>query len=262
MKEFFQEIGKAIRDFKFYKEVKDFQLQKSMKYIFFLILLITLTLTVRYSYDFRKGLNIAVNWALQNLPPIEIQNGIASVDVRQPYRIAEEDFALIIDTTGGITSLDEHKKGVLLMKNKVMYKESDIKTETYNLSNIESLKIDENFLNSLRRNATWILFPIMFIFLYIGFCIARFLQILLFSLISVATTSISNIRLNYKQLFNIGIYAITPSTVLGALLALFGIQLPLFGIIYSGMYIIYIIMAILTCKEEKAESAPGSVEMK
>lgn len=249
MNAFFQEIVKSIRDFKFYKEVKDFQLPKGLKYILSLILLITIILTVRYSYDFKKGLNIAVDWAAQNLPPIEIQNGIVTVDVRQPYKVIDGDFALIIDTTGEITSLDGYERGVLLMKDRLMYKESDIKTETHNLSNIQTLRIDETFMKALQRNAVWILLPVMFVMLYVGFCLARFFQILLFSIVSVATSSIANIKLNYKQLVAIGIYAITPSTVLGALVALFGVQLPLFGIIYSGLYIIYLIIAILNCKE-------------
>ena len=251
MKAFFQDLGKAISNFKFYKEVKDFQLSRGMKYIFSLIFLITLALSIRYSYDFKRGLNIVLDWTKQNIPPITIQNGIVSVDVKQPYKVVTEDFALIIDTTGEITNLDGYKRGILLLKDKLMYKESDVKTESYSLSNIPLLKLDENFMNTLRRNIIWIVFPILFISCYSGFSLAKFLHIILFSLISVATSSIANIKLSYRQLFNIGIYTITPSAILGALLAIFGLQLPLFGIIYSGLYIIYLIVAILNCKEEK-----------
>jgi len=102
----------------------------------------------------------------------------------------------------------------------------------------------------------------MFVMLYIGFCVARFLQILLFSIISVATSSIANIKLSYKQLFNIGIYAITPSTILGALLIILGLRLPLFGIIYSGVYIIYLIMAILNCKEVPTTTPSEDISIK
>ena len=250
MKTFFQEIAKAVRDFKFYKQVKDFQTSRVMKYIFLLIFLITFVLTIRYSYDITRGLNIAIDWAKLNLPVIEIQNGVVSVDVKQPYKIEEEDFALIIDTTGEITSLDKYGKGILLMKNKVIYKENEVKTETYDLSNVQALRIDEHFMKVLKKNVVWVLFPIMLILIFLYFCIARFLQVFLFSLVSLAVSSITNIKLNYRQLFNIGVYAITPSTILGALLAFFGIQLPLFGILYTGLYIIYLVMAIQSCKEE------------
>lgn len=249
MKTFFQEIVKAVTDFKFYKQVKDFQTSRVMKYIFSLIFLITLVLTIRFTYDVKRGINIAVNWAKLNLPVIEIQNGVVSVDIGQPYKIEEEDFALIIDTTGEITSLDEYRKGILLTKDKVMYKENEVKTETYDLSNVKSLRIDENFMNVLKRNVVWIIFPFMLVGIFIYFCIARFLQIFIFSLISLATSSIANVKLNYKQLLNIGVYAITPSAILGALTAFFAIVLPLFAILYAGLYIVYLIMAILNCKE-------------
>ena len=224
----------------------------------FLIFLITLILSVRYSFDISKGLGIAADWTKENLPIIEIQNGVVSVDAKQPYKIVEEDFALILDTTGEITSLDEYKSGILLTKNKVLYKENEVKTESYDLSNIESVRIDENFMKVLRKNLVWIIFPFMLLGIFIYFCIARFLQIFIFSLISLATSSIVNIKLSYKQLFNIGIYAITPGIILGALLAVFLIQLPFFWIIYAGLYIIYLVMAILNCKETPVEERPAT----
>ena len=258
MKKFFQEIVKAINDFKFYKQIKDFEMAKGMKYIFLLVLLMSLLLTIRYIYDLGRGLDIAIDWARQNLPVIEIQNGVVSADVRQPYKIIEEDFALIIDTTGEVTSLDEYQRGILLMKNRVIYKESDVKTETYDLLNIQTLRIDENFMKALRKNAVWIISPFMLIFLYIRFCLAKFFHIFIFSAISLITSSIVDIKLSYKQLFNIGIYAITPSVALGTILGILGIQPPFFGIIYSGLYIIYLIIAVLNCKEKPtAASAQG-----
>ena len=255
MKTFFQEIVRAVSDFKFYKEAKDSQISKGIKYIFLLIFLITLILTIRYSYDVKRGLDLVVDWAKQNLPVIEIQNGIVKADVIQPYRISEEDFTLIIDTTGDVTSLDEYEAGILLTKDKLFYRGTAGKTEIYDLSDIESLRIDENFMNVMRGNIAWIVFPFMLLGIFIYSCIARFIQVFLFSLISLVTSSISGVKLNYKQLFNIGVYAITPSMILGALLALFAVQLPAFWLIYSGLYVIYLIMAILNCKEAPVETA-------
>jgi hypothetical protein len=255
MKQFFQEIAKAVRDFKFYKEVKDFQVSRSVKYILSLILLITLVLTVRLSFDLARGLDIAIEWTRQNLPIIEIQDGIAHVDARQPFEIVEEDFALIIDTTGEVTTLDGYERGILLLKDRVLYKESDVKTETYSLSGIQSLRIDENFMRSLRRNAVWIAFPFLLIVHIIRFCISKFLHVTIFCAIAIAITAISNVKLDYKQLFNISIYAITASTILGTLLEFFRVTLPGFWIIYSGLCIVYLVMAVRNCKEPPAQTA-------
>ncbi|MBN1872157.1 MAG: DUF1189 domain-containing protein, partial [Candidatus Omnitrophica bacterium] len=249
MKEFFEEIAKAVSDFKFYQKVKDFTLTKSAKYLLTLVLVITLLLSIRFSLDARKGLDIAVDWAQKNLPTINIQNGIVTVDIKQPYIVSSEDFTMVIDTTGEVASLDGYKRGILLMKDRMLYKESDVKSETYSLSGIESLRIDEAFLKSARKNIIWIIFPIMVLIMYLSFFVARVTQILVFSVISLIAVSMSHVKLEYKQLINIGTYAITPSTLLGAILAFLGLNLPHFWIIYSGLYLIFIVMAILNCRE-------------
>lgn len=249
MKIFFEEIWKAVSDFKFYKEVKQFSVGRSFKYILSLILLVSLVLSIGYSFALSRGLDIAIKWMKKNLPVIEIQNGIASVDVEQPYKIEQDDFAVIIDTTGKTTSLDDYKKGVLLMKDKVVYKEGGAKTEIYNLADIKSLRIDENFMNVVRKNATWILFPFILVGTYLYLIVARLLQIVIFSVITIFASTVSKARLEYREVFNIGVYAVTLSTILGGIAALFMKQIPGFGLIYVGIYIAYLVAAVMNCKE-------------
>jgi hypothetical protein len=175
----------------------------------------------------------------KNLPVIDIKDGVASVDVEQPYKITQEDFAMIIDTTGKTTSLDGYKKGILLMKDKVIYKDSEAKTEIYSIADVKALRIDENFMNAIRKNAVWIIFPFMLLGIYLYFIAARFLQILVFSLITIFASAVTKIQLTYKQIFNIGAYAITPSMLLGVIAALFMKVIPGVAWVYCGIYIIF-----------------------
>ncbi|MDD5680389.1 MAG: DUF1189 domain-containing protein [Candidatus Omnitrophica bacterium] len=249
MKQFFDEMWKAISDFKFYREVKDFSAGKSTKYILSVVLLISLVLTVRYSYGMGKGLNIAVEWMKKNLPVIEIKDGAAVVSAEQPYEILQDDFAVILDTTGKTTSLDGRKKGILLMKDKIVYKENESKTEIYSLADIKALRIDENFMNAIRKNAIWIIFPFLLLGIYLYMAIARFIQILLFSLITIFASAVTKVKLTYSQIFNIGAYAITASMLFGAVAALFLKVIPGAGWVYCGMYIVYLATGVLNCKE-------------
>jgi hypothetical protein len=238
---FFQEVIEAVSDFKFYKRVKDFPVSKGIKYIFLLIFLITLIFTIQSTYVFGK-------WVAKNLPPIEIQNGVAYVDAKQPYETSFVGTIFIIDTTGEITSLDKYEKGLLLTKDKFIIKSDRATTQTFELVHIikgpQKLTID--------GKRVWNLFPLFLILHYIRLCMSKFFHILFFSLVSLAISSISGIKLNYRQLFNIGIYAITLSVLLETLLIIVGRQLPFFSIIYFGVYIIYLIMAVTSCKEEQA----------
>lgn len=249
MKIFFEEIWKAISEFRFYKDVKNFPVWKSIKYILSFILVISFILTVRYSYGLGKGLNIAVEWMKKNLPVIEIQNGTVNVDVEQPYTISKDDMVVVIDTTGKTTSLDGYKSGILLLKDKVLYKESAAKTEIYSLADVKSLRIDENFMNMVKNNAVWILFPFMLAGIYIYLVIARFLQILAFSLLSIFVAAVAKIQLTYGQIFNIGVYAVTASMLFGAAAALFMKAIPGVGLVYCGAYAVYLVTGLLNCRE-------------
>lgn len=249
MKQFFEEIWKAISDLKFYKEVKNFPVGKSIKYILSIVFLISLVLTIRYSYGIGKGLDIALEWMKKNLPVIEIKDGTAAVIAEQPYKIVQDDFVVILDTTGKTTSLDGHKKGMLLMKDKVIYKESESKTEIYSLAEVKALRIDENFMNAIRKNAVWIMFPFLLLGIYLYLIVARFIQILIFSLITIFASAVTKIQLTYSQIFNIGAYAITASMFFGAVAALFLRVIPGVGWVYCGVYAAYLTAGLLNSKE-------------
>lgn len=249
MRTFFEEIWRAISDFKFYKDIKGFSVGKSVKYVLSFILLISLILAIRYSYGLGVGLNMAAEWMKKNLPVIEIQNGIVSVNVEQPYEVSQGDMVVVIDTTGKTSSLDGYKNGVLLMKDKVLYKENDAKTEIYNLKSVKNLRIDENFMNTVKNNAAWIFFPFIFVGIYIYLAIARFLQIFVFSLITIFASAVTKTQLAYTQIFNIGAYAITASMVLGGIAALFMRTIPGLGWAYCGVYIVYLVLGLLNSKE-------------
>lgn len=249
MKAFFTEAYKAVSDFKFYKTVKNFSSGKAFKYILSLVLFVSLALSIRYSFLLGKGLDMAMVWMKKNLPVIEIQNGAASVHAEEPYKMTEGDFAVILDTTGKTTSLDEYKRGVLLMKDRVIYKESEMKAEIYKLADVKSLRIDENFMKAVQKNAVWIVFPFILLGIYIYLTIARLLQAVIFSLITIFAAAVNKVQLAYSQIFSIGIYAVTLSTLLGAVSALFLKGIPGMGWIYAAIYITYLVMAVVNCKE-------------
>jgi hypothetical protein len=249
MKTLFEEMWKAVSDFKFYKTVKDFSPGKSAKYILSVLLLISLALTMRYSYGLSKGLGLAAEWMKKNLPVIDIQNGTASVAAEQPYKISQDDFVVIIDTTGKTDSLEGYKKGILLMKDKVVYKDSEAKTEIYSLADVKALRIDQNFMDLVRKNAVWILFPFLLAGIYLYLTAARFLQILVFSIITIFVSAVSGIKLAYGQIFSIGSYAVTASMILGGAAALFLTPIAGLGLAYCGIYIAYLTAGVLNCRE-------------
>ncbi len=251
MKGFFEEIRKAVSDFTFYKEVKRMPVSRAIKYLLALLLVTTVLLSLRLTVDMNRGLGVASRWMDENLPVITIAEGEVEVDVKQPFILEEEGFVLIIDTTGQISNLDDYEQGLLLTKNSVLYRESDVKTESYSLKDIRALTLDSQFVRGFQKSLPFVVFPLMVILIYIYFFIARLLQILIFSLASLVIASITRNELSYKEIVVIGVFALTPSTLLGALFPILGIQIPFFNILYSGIYVIMLVMAITNCKESE-----------
>lgn len=246
---FFHEIVRTVTSFDFYYEVKNFRISKSIIYIFTFLLFVTVILTAEYTYFINKGLTFAVKWSEKKLPVININKGIVSADVAQPYIMDIESFVMVIDTTGKITSLDDYKQGVLLTKDKLITKKNAQETRTYSLANIEKFTIDQPFLKKAKKMLLWIIAPIMLVGMYFYFCFTRLIQIMFFSLIALIISSALKAKLVYKQIFNICVYAITPSMLLGLLLAIFPTKIPFFILIYCGVYLIYMIGAINAAKE-------------
>lgn len=249
MKAFLNDIRRSIADFTFYREVKGSPVSRAMKYLLGILLVITVLLSIRITADIHKGLGIAADWVGKNLPVITITDGIASIDRQEPFKLEEGGYVLIIDVTGVTTNIDSYEKGILLIKDKVIYKEGPAKTETYSLAGVKSLKIDADFMKALQKSMPLILSPFILVGVYIYFIIAKLLQVLIFSLVSLLVSSITRCELSYPQIFSIGIFALTPSMVIGAAIPLIGVTVPAFGILYSGIYVIMLIMAIMNCRE-------------
>jgi hypothetical protein len=249
----FKEIVATVGDFKFYGQAKDFSVGKSIRYIFLFILIATLLLTVRYGHLINYGLTLAHRWSESNLPVIHIKNGVASAQVQQPRTIVVDDGVVIIDTTGVITSLDGYKQGVLLTKNELIFKKNAEETRTYSLKEIQDLTIDKHFLAKAKKMIIRIAIPLLLIGLYVYSCIARFLQILIGSVIALLIAAAMNLKLTYKQIFNVCSYAITASMLFGLFVALLSTHIPFSGWIYNGLYVIYLIAALYHCKTEKTQ---------
>ncbi|MDD5194544.1 MAG: DUF1189 domain-containing protein [Candidatus Omnitrophica bacterium] len=252
---FFKEIASSVCDFKFYAQVKDFGLGRAFKYLFLFLLVITVALTARYSYMVNYGLGLARSWSEKNLPVIHVDDGVVSADVKQPYQIEVEDGVVIIDTTGAITSLDGYDKGTLLTKHELIFKKNAAESRVYSLREIKSLTIDKQFLEKAKKIIIIAAIPIILIGMYLYFCFARLLQILLFSLIALVIAAIMRTKLTYKQVFNISVYAASASMLLGLVAALLLKPIPYFGWLYNCVYVIYLIFALRQCKTENIQEA-------
>ncbi len=250
---FFNSIYKSIVNFGFYKEISNQPVSKSIGYLSVLILCVALLLIVRYSVDFSQFIDNSIKWYDQTIGKIEIQKGKVVFDKPQPFQTQRYGFTFGIDTTGKTSSV-EGDWGLLFTKDKLYYKDKSGQVNTYDLSRTEHLVVDKTIFTRLKDVLFVLACLIMFIGVYIGAMVAKFFQVFLVSLFSLIMNVSVGANLKYKNLFNIGIYALTPSIILGVINTIFKLYIPFFWIIYCGVYMIYIIMGITNTKSEMSAS--------
>jgi hypothetical protein len=277
---------------KFYKEIARQPFARSFGYLILLATFVSLTLSAKYSLEAKPFIEKAAQWVYTEftekisevIPEINIKNGEVSSPAEQPFVKDEwKEFAFVLDTTGKITSLGEYKNGILITKHEFITKYTEngrTKIEKYDLSSVKSLSIIPGkkegellILNiegqafSLTREKIKrfaeiigkILLPVMVIIMFLYHLIAKFIQIFFFSLLSSTVNKIHNVKLNYDNLLNIGVFALTPAVVFGVLAEVLDLRIPLLGIIYIGLYSAFLIMGVINSKLKEDEKGAGGI---
>ena len=256
-------------------------------------------MSAKYSFDARAWIQKGAEWVNTNLtkklsevlPEITIKDGELSSPVKQPLIYEWEDenmaeamgdghFVFILDTTGAVTSLDGYPNGILMTKDKLVFKYQEAgrsKIEEMEFKDIKSFKMtpgkEEGVLINFSVNGQdskltediiekWaviigkFLFPVIMVGIFIYYLAAKLLQVLLFSLLSLIVNSANNTKLEYSNLLNIGVFAMTPAVVLAVLAAVFNVTVPMFGFIYMGLYVAFLVMGVMQFKAASPVNSP------
>jgi hypothetical protein len=231
--------------------------------------------SIRYTAMVLSGFSAANKWVSQNLGKIASEFPVVSMDkgtITEPKQTFikeyEKKFAFIIepDTVAARAMVDKFPNLALLTQKLLIVKQtkdsggtSEIKN--YNMENSSfTITPDASGFKVIFQQKQlelkpqtikkWLDVISMFVFpalLIIGFAIYSFtkpLQIFVFSLASLIISSITNAKLPYKQLWNIGAYALVPATCLAAFMDIIGLRPPFFALLYCILYITFLFIGI------------------
>lgn len=250
---FFAKLIKSFTSVDFYRHVKSQPFATAFKYLLLFLLIITIALSVRFSFILLNGTNFIADWISTNIPEITIRNGEVSSPAQQPYIKGTNDFVFILDTTGQTTQIaPEYRAGILLLKNKIVHKQSEVETREYDLSRTPYFVLNKAIVDRIKSIFVWITIPLMVIFLYLYYITAKLIQALIFSLLTLIINAVSKSKITYGGLLNIGIFTLTLPTILGTIVDIIGLRMPFFWLIYTGIYIIYLVIMTVGSKD-KAE---------
>ena len=252
---FFVQMRESVIDFKFYKSIKNNRFSRSFVYLLLIFLIIYFINGTRTFIVTRIGVNELIINMSSNIPEFRLENGEFSFDGEMPYYISSStNEAFVIDTTGQVSEsvLKDVSSGMLITKNMLYVKRSEVETREFSLAELKGITLSKSKVLEFLPKLSWI----VFIFIAFGFIFVlgwKLLNAVILALLGLIINAVMGGRLKYNNLLNISIYALTLPLLIQLAVNLYGYPIPYFGLIYWGISILYVAMAVKNCKDEPVE---------
>jgi hypothetical protein len=201
---------------------------------FYLLLVLAATTAATFARayaDYAPFVRDEVPKFTDQLPPITISKGVATVDVEQPHTISDPETGepmIVIDTTGETTTPPEPGPSMLLTRDSLIVNDED-GIETHDLSDFNNLRdpisLDGRTVHGwfawVQRNFFTVLYPSAVALQLL----ARIIQMLIYGGLAMAVASGSNVRLTYAGGMRLAAVAVTPILLIDTALVLLGLDL-------------------------------------
>lgn len=226
-------------------------------YLFLLLALCWLVLVIAVGYHINSYLDENAPGLLSQFPEITIIDGQASIKEMQPYYISDQktgEVIAVIDTTGSINSLDQTEAVILLTRTHLMVEKNDIETRTFDLSEAGDYIIDRELVSAWIDMTKSYLPIVIYPFALAGSYFYRIIQMLIYAAIGLLFASICKAELEYPQLLRLSVVAVTPSIIISTLLWTLGTNMPMSGLMYFILTMVYLFLGVKATTEAGEES--------
>lgn len=265
---FFKRLKNAITNFDEYQKFSQEKLGTAIRYFLKLMLIFSILISGFLTARMYKEIETIKTSFAEECPDFRIENNtllIEGENKKYEKDIGYETLGLIVDSEN--TDLTEEQNGqyqriIAFYKDRMVMKTMDTKTSmTYEdiskNQNINGLS-KQQILDYANSNEMLVIYSIFFvvtiIFVFIAYSIQILLDIFLLSIIGLIMSKIAAVKLKYKEIFNMSIYALTLSIVLYLIYICVnittGFTIKYFDLAYEIISYIYIITAILMIKSD------------
>ena len=271
-KGFFKKVWYSVDKIDKYSELAAEGIKSAIKYLAILMLIIGLISSAATIYKTNLKVKEIAKYIDEKAPELTYKDGTLTVDSSDTITDENENFGkVIIDTnTDDEQKINQYvndaneENAVIILKNKLILKEANVSgTTNYNYKDLfGELGITEfnkadlvkylsgNTMAKLYLN----LFLILFIYAFAMYLINTLFYVVLISIIGHLSTMILRLKIRYVAIFNMGIYAITLSTILNmiyiGLNAFYPYRIGYFEVMYVLIASIYMIAAVFILKTE------------
>lgn len=265
---FLKEVFKSIKDLDKYEDFALETPKKAFKYLLKLILIFCAIICVFYTYQIVQNMNDMYISFKDKLPEFSYSKGSLELNSEEPIII--EDYKetlgnIVIDINGILENYEkDNKTGILLLEDKcIILSNSGMGQVTYKYQDLangygitEFTKQDViNYIDNLNIISVYgSVYFVMFVYFFIIYTITIFMDVLLLTVLAYIVSRLSGIRLKFAPSFGIAVHGVTLSVILNLIYIIVnlfsGFEIKYFGLMYSTISYIYVIVAILMIKTD------------
>lgn len=279
---FIYSLRHSLLDPSYYLDVLKSPLSFSFKFFFAFCLIfglisataINITVIPEINKFAKKSANQLLNLYPNDLE-ITIKDKKASINQEEPYFIPidlknwiDQDIPdsaisnlLVIDTRSSNPTKDinQYHTLALLTKDALVIKgeRNEMRVLPLEQMEVDNLSINHSMYQDLitkiapyLKYLSTIMAILVAIFFLIFFPLSKLLHLLVFSLITMAISSVMKPKLTYRQTFQIGLHAFVLPTLLNQVIRLFTPQLPI-PFFYSLVFLIYFLLILSKLEKKK-----------
>jgi hypothetical protein len=201
------------------------------------------------TYWFKIAFPLIEKEAVDHLPPFAITNGQAYSSIPQPYITNTNDFPIILDFENKINSpkTTYPHGGLQIGKKDMNVWVEDMVWPPLSWSLFPNGEINKAYLEKLGQETLRRL-PYLFPSLWLSLMLVGLIQALLFTMFAGFLERSLDPNFQFSQLFNISLFALTPSSLFVTLYASIGFTEISYGLLYFACYCFFVIMASGACR--------------
>lgn len=270
---FLKKVKTAIVNFEGYQQFANEKTVTAIKYFLQIVLVFAIFASISAAYPFVNNIKNGVEYMKTDIPNFSITDNKLTLESEKPVVTKNDSVSLILAINPNISKDDvnaffEENKAynnvVLLSEDQLFVKMAttsgiiayDYKTitQTTGMQDISKQSIIEYFDNSGYIKVFFAMFLFLLAYLLLTCIITTLLDVLILSVLALITAKLYKVKLDFKQCFNMAIYALTLPILLNTAYVLLnsftGFTIEYFRIMYNVISYIYIIAAILIIKTD------------
>ncbi len=280
-KTFFRTLLKSLTNFSYYQEVLSASFSFSVKYLFFLLVLIVFIYSLRFSLSILPSLPKIPNFVKQlksvvaNFYPeelvITLDNGRIRTNVDEPYfievprelKISNKPHLITIDTRASVEDFKKYNTLILITKNAVVYPDRQSRGVSYKIQFLNEIKghylLDKtvytqtvnkllpyfDYLKTIVYILTFICLFIWPFFAGVFYLGGVMLYLLPISFLLFLVSRIIKKTLSYGKVYQLTMHGFTLPAILSVFNNLFHLRLPY---LYSFLFLIWMVAILSNLK--------------